>query len=282
MFVIMGASGQVGGAALDHLVSQGRRVRAISRRPQPARQNVEWVTADALDTSALAAAFKGAEAAFVLNAAPIDAADVYAEADKLSRSIASALTLAAVPHVVALSSQGAHLHSGTGIVRTLHRFEAELRKVPGTRFTFLRPAYFMETWLPLAQAAAATGEMPSFFTPASRRIDTVSGRDVGRIAAEQLLDPQPGIVNIAGPARFGDEDAAGILSELTKRPVALSPVPASAVAGAHEAVGLGASYAAGIAALYEALNRDGLPFEPQHRQVTGTATLREVLASAVS
>lgn len=97
MIVIMGASGRVGGAVLDAVRGAGRAVRAISRRPREREDGVEWVVADATDPDALAGAFEGATAVFVLNAAPIDAEDVFAEADRLSASVAQALTRATIP-----------------------------------------------------------------------------------------------------------------------------------------------------------------------------------------
>jgi NAD(P)H dehydrogenase (quinone) len=282
MIVIMGATGQVGGAVLAELSKTRRDLRAISRQPRESRDGVEWVVADALDRDALAATFAGAEAVFVLNAAPPDASDVHAAAAALSDSIAGALATAAVPFGVALSSQGAHLAEGTGIVKTLHRFEQALRTARATQFTFLRPAYFMQSWVPLAQAALATGEMPAFLDPPSKAIDTVSAQDVGRLAAHALLAREPGILNVTGPDRCSDEDAARLLAELAGRPIAVASVPAAQVAAAHEAAGLGPSFAAGIAGLYEAINRDGLPFERDARTARGSSTLRDVFSPLVA
>lgn len=59
MFVIMGATGQVGGAALESLKHRGVAVRAVSRDPVRAEGlGIETVRADASDTASLAAAFE--------------------------------------------------------------------------------------------------------------------------------------------------------------------------------------------------------------------------------
>ncbi len=121
MFVIMGATGQVGGAVLEALKQRGAAVRAVSR--DPARGQ--------------GARCRGRARRRVGHGRPCrrlqgragglcDAGSAYAgektmlaEADAASRSIATAVRSARVPHVVALSSIGAHLSEGSGIVRAL-------------------------------------------------------------------------------------------------------------------------------------------------------------------
>ena len=46
--LVTGASGFIGAQALDPLISRGFEVHAISRRPQPSREGVEWRQADLL------------------------------------------------------------------------------------------------------------------------------------------------------------------------------------------------------------------------------------------
>ena len=127
MFVIMGATGQVGGAVLEALKQRGTALRAVARDPARAQGlGVETVRGDASDTESLAAAFTGAEAAFVMLVSPQQALDVVAQSRVMAQSIAAAVRAAGVPHVVALSSVGAHLNEGNGIVQVLHDFEAAL------------------------------------------------------------------------------------------------------------------------------------------------------------
>lgn len=281
MIVVMGASGRVGSAVLSALSASGRPVRAISRQPRESGDGIEWVTCDALDAQDLGRAFAGADAVFLLSPVRIDSADVHADASRISAAIAEALRIAGVPHAVALSSQGAHLATGTGVVGTLHEFEDRLRQAP-TPMTFLRPAYFMENWVPFAQIAAETGELPALIDPVDKAIDTISARDVGAIAAEYLLDPRPGIVNLVGPRRYGEADAAAILARLAAREISLVPVPAEQVAAMHEAAGLGRSFAAGTAALYRAINSDTIPFQDAGAaRRAGTRSPEQVLAEAL-
>ena len=283
MITIMGASGRVGGAVLEVVSQAGQPVRALSRTP-PAetRPNVEWRAVEALDSAALAAAFAGSDAVFVMNPIAAGAEDVTREAAQLSAAVAQALRQASISYAVALSSQGAHLAGGTGIVTTLHDFEMALRDTP-TRIAVLRPAMFMESWIPLAGIGADTGAMPAFLAPLDRAIEAVSAIDVGRAAGQLLLSPRPGIFNLTGPRRYSERDAAAILSRHAGRAISADPVPEQEIAAFHMAAGLGASFSEGIAGMYMALNRDGIPFSGDGAQSLSCETpLETVLAPVVA
>lgn len=275
MITVMGATGRVGTEVLRALAGKGKQVRAISRTAQTGG-DVEWISADAQDADSLARAFDGAEAVFAMNPIAPDAADVYGSAARLSASVAKALTMAQVPYVVALSSQGAQLASGTGVVVTLHDFEQALLRT-GIPMTRLRPAYFTESWQPMAAIAAETAELPAFLHPLDKAIPTISVRDVGRFAARFLCEPAPGIANLTGPRACSELDAAQVLTALLGRAVTPSPVPQDQIAPLLEQAGLGASLAEGTAALYAAINEDRVPFEPADMQLAGSTGLEQVL-----
>lgn len=280
MFVIMGATGQVGGAVLEALKQRGVALRAVSRDPARAqRPGIETVRGDASEMASLAPAFAGAEAVFVMLVPPKQAEDVLAESRVASRSIAAAVRAAGVPHVVALSSVGAHLSEGNGIVQVLHDFETALDGAAPS-LVFLRPGEFLENWAAMAPVAREAGVLPTGKLPLDRRNDAVSALDVGRVAAELLLDPRPGvrIVDVTGPAQYSALDAAEILSGLLGKPV--TAVPSSRedwVAGARQAAGLGADYAEKLADLDEAINAGRLDFPPGGEMRRGTVTLEAVL-----
>lgn len=59
---VTGGTGFVGGATIERLVAAGHGVRALARRPQPARDGVTWITGALDDESALAWLCDGAGA----------------------------------------------------------------------------------------------------------------------------------------------------------------------------------------------------------------------------
>lgn len=61
-FAITGGTGFVGGALIRHALAAGHRVRALARRPQPARDGLRWVAGDLADRSALLTLCEGADA----------------------------------------------------------------------------------------------------------------------------------------------------------------------------------------------------------------------------
>jgi uncharacterized protein YbjT (DUF2867 family) len=70
MHLVLGITGKVGGAAARHLPKQGKQVRALVRNREKAAkwadQGVELVEGDWNDATAIAAALKGVEGAFVM------------------------------------------------------------------------------------------------------------------------------------------------------------------------------------------------------------------------
>jgi uncharacterized protein YbjT (DUF2867 family) len=63
MLAVTGATGFVGQSLLDLALDEGHPVRALARRPQRAREGVEWVAGDLADKAALEQLMRGAEAA---------------------------------------------------------------------------------------------------------------------------------------------------------------------------------------------------------------------------
>ena len=106
---LTGATGFVGGHLLDRLLEAGHSVKALTRRPQPDRPGVEWVSGDLANATALAALVAGAEAvihvAGVLNAP--DAAGFEAGNVTGTQNLLAAVTSAKVGRFVHVSSLAA-------------------------------------------------------------------------------------------------------------------------------------------------------------------------------
>ena len=70
MYLVMGITGNVGSATARHLLKQGKQVRALVRNREKAAKwadkGVELVDGDWNDATAVAAALKGVEGAFVM------------------------------------------------------------------------------------------------------------------------------------------------------------------------------------------------------------------------
>ena len=118
MFLVTGITGKVGGATAGHLLAQGKRVRALVRDRAKAatwvNQGVELVDGDWNDSKAIERALKGVEGALVMLPAVWAPSPEYEEAKGVIANYVEALTKAAPPRVVALSSMGASRTGGLG------------------------------------------------------------------------------------------------------------------------------------------------------------------------
>ena len=150
MYLVMGITGKVGGATARHLLKQGKQVRALVRNREKAAkwadQRVELVDGDWNDATAIAAALKGVEGAFVMLPTVWAPSPDYKEAKDVTANYVEALTKVVPPRVVALSSMGANRTSGLGMITALSLFEQGLRSLPSP-VAFVRAGAFFENFL---------------------------------------------------------------------------------------------------------------------------------------
>ena len=215
MYVIAGATGRVGGATARALLRQGAEIRVLVRRAADAddwrARGAEVHMVDLVDRDALGAALSGCAGFFVLLPFDPTIEDLDAHTDALIASIGGAVTDQHVPHVVALSSGGADLPTGTGPIAGLHRLELALQST-GALITALRPGHFQEKVADVIDTARTAGVFPVLAPSADTSVSMVAAADVGAITAGSLLNP-PAIsetVDIVGPS-WSERDVAAFL-----------------------------------------------------------------------
>src|SRR5690606_10620784 len=111
------------------------------------QKGAEIFTGDNLDTKFLKSVFSGADAAYVLLPIDMQAEDYTATQVAHATAIRDAIVSEGVKFVVTLSSVGAHLDNGTGVVLGLHKMEELFNAVPNINVRHLRATYFMENTL---------------------------------------------------------------------------------------------------------------------------------------
>lgn len=106
---LTGATGFLGGAVLERLIAEGHDVQALTRRPQPERAGVEWISGDLADGAALAALVAGTDAVIhVAGAINVpDRAAFYAANAEGTRLLADTAKGAGVERFVLVSSLSA-------------------------------------------------------------------------------------------------------------------------------------------------------------------------------
>lgn len=140
VYVITGATGDVGSLVVEGLITRGERPRVFVRDARKARarfgDRVDICVGDLANAASLAPALKGADALFLLNSGPH-----LAERDAAAAQTAKE---AGVQHVVKLSSHDARQNVGTGVWHA--RGEAAIRAC-GIPFTLVQPSGFMSNAL---------------------------------------------------------------------------------------------------------------------------------------
>jgi uncharacterized protein YbjT (DUF2867 family) len=285
MYAVSGVTGHTGRIAAETLLAGGAPVRVLVRdeaqgAPWRAR-GAEVAVADLWDGDALTRALTGVAGAYLLSPPRLAAADPLAEATRLGQAFAHALREAHVPHVVLLSSVGSQHAAGTGPIRTTHGLEGLLDEV-GVPRTYVRAASFLENWGAVVAPAKSDGVLPTFI-PADKRYAQVSVRDIGRVAAEALLQGPSGrrVIELAGPRDLTAEDVAATLGGLLGRPVRAHAYPAAAAAQVYQGYGMSPGAASLMAEMYAGIESGVVSFEgtPVRGLVTAEDVLRALIAA---
>lgn len=190
MIAIMGATGNVGGKIAAILAKKDEPIRVISRSADRLRplvsKTVMAFAGDANETEFLGKAFTGADAVFALIPPSPTAPEFMRYADTIGQSIAKALEIAKVKHVVFLSSVGAELTGeGTGPIKGLHNMEERLRRVKGLNVLHVRAGYFMENLLWNIDLIGTKGITGSAIR-GDLKIAMIATKDIAEYAAERL------------------------------------------------------------------------------------------------
>jgi uncharacterized protein YbjT (DUF2867 family) len=189
--VIAGATGNIGKVIVKQLLEARQNVKAIARNEDKLKE-LTGLGATALpgsitDREFLTKAFAGADAVFCLLMPDMFAKDVRKEQDLIAEKYFEAIKANKVKNVVLLSSIGAHVRKGAGIVDGLGYMEELLLQLHDTNVLNLRPTYFMENTFGLI---GTIKQMGIAGTPIDGdvKFPIVATRDIGAVAAKRLLD----------------------------------------------------------------------------------------------
>jgi uncharacterized protein YbjT (DUF2867 family) len=285
-FVVAGVSGHTGKIVAESLLAHKKAVKVLVRDAAKGEawkaKGAEIAIADIGDAAALGRALQGAEGAYLLVPPTFAAPDFRAYQDKLSTSIAEAARSSRVPHVVFLSSVGAQVGAGNGPIAGLHRAEEKFRQERGTAWTFLRPGYFMEN-LESSLATLAQGFIPSF-VPAALGMDMVATVDIGRLAANLLLEKEgtnTEVVQLGGPP-VSMNDVAAALGRITGSPVRVEEAPLEAVVPTFTGFGMPKDLAELYREMLEGFRSGRVQFDADHPRVSGTTSIETFLRGTLS
>ena len=284
MFLVMGITGKVGGATADYLLAQGKQVRALVRNREKANnwanRGVELVDGDWNDAAAIERALKGVEGAFVMLPPVWAPSPDYKEAKGVIASYVEALTNAAPPRVVALSSMGANRTSNHGVIAALTLLEQEFRDLIMPT-AFVRAGGFFENFLYGLQVAQG-GTLPVFYNPTNRKSTMVATNDIGAEVATLLTGPAwTGQRVVELGSMVSADEVAAQLGEVMSLDVKAFAVPRAGWGQTLEQFGIPKGHSGPAEQMYEAVNAGWMDLGVAGTEhVAGTTSARDVFAAA--
>ena len=149
--------------------------------------NAEIIPADITDAEMLTNAFKNADSAFVLLPPNFTAANYRAFQRQVGDATIEAIKKSGIKYVVNLSSAGAHMHEGNGLIAGLAEQEVKLNQLSEVNVLHLRPAYFLDNALLNIKLIKDFG-INGTTADANHKIPMAATKDIAEIAAKRLVD----------------------------------------------------------------------------------------------
>ncbi|NKJ36815.1 NmrA family NAD(P)-binding protein [Rhizobium sp. SG570] len=286
MFLVMGITGKVGGATAKHLLAHGKKVRALVRNREKAahwaNRGVELVDGDWNDTAAIERALKRVDGAFVMLPSVWAPSPDYKEARAVIANYVEALTKAAPPRVVALSSMGADKTSGLGMITALSLLEQGFRDLVSPT-AFVRAGGFFENFLHGLQVARG-GTLPVYYNPTDRQSTMVATNDIGGEVATLLTGPAwSGRRVIELGSMVSADEVAKQLAEVLKLDVKAFAIPRAGWAEAFEQFGIPKGHTGAAEEMYEAVNAGWMDLGVEGTgHIAGTTSARDVFETALN
>ena len=221
MYLVTGATGNVGYQVVSRLSAEGLPVRAFCRHPErkvfPA--GVEVLAGDMADAGTARAALRGVSAVFLLRTEGL--AGFWGEALR-----------SGARHAVFLSSATITVPVATRIGSAHAEVEAMIRG-SALSWSFLRAGGFMSNALRWAPGIRAGGVVRAPFVDGQSA--PVDPRDLGDAAAQMLLQPERfagAAPEITGPEVLSTRQQIATLADVLGQPIGVEEVP-EAVAREH-------------------------------------------------
>lgn len=283
MFVVTGATGQTGSAVAKHLLKKDLPVRVIVRSKEKGAAwkdlGAEVAVADVHDAEALTRALEDAKALYLMNPPNYQSEDMLADVEKVIRAFRTAIEKSPLEKLVVLSSVGAHLPNGTGVVQTLHKLEKAFAdsSIPTT---ILRPVSFMENWNSGLEAVKTEGVLPSFYLPLNHKFPQIATAEIGPAAAQAMTEKTEGteIKELEG-FYISPDGTAEAFAKVLGREVKTVPVPEDRWLEIYQSF-CSPKNAAAMVELTKAINSGYLDFETENR-MPGTITIDDYAREAL-
>lgn len=235
--LVFAANGNVGQPLVEALLAKGEHVKAASRTGK-AVGRAQGVAIDIDDPSTFAAAFEGVDRIFLL--APTGSLDITGRLLPVVEAAAARKV-----KVVLMTALGVDADDAI----PYRQVELALER-SGTPFVILRPNWFADNFQTFWKPGIDHGVIA--VPAADGKTSFIDRRDIAESAAAALAtDRFDGrAFNLTGPEALGYGEAAAILSSVTGKPIAYTPVSDDAFVDILTGAGVPEPYARFLATLF--------------------------------
>ena len=226
-YLVTGASGQLGAAALDHLATLANKddIIALVRKPEQAEifaaKGIATRMGDYNDPASLNVALQGVDRLLLVSSSDMTpGARPTQHANVINAAKAAGVTFIAYTSLINAKANPMYL-------ATDHKATEEILDASGITYTALRNGWYSENFgMGMAQAI----EMGQYLGAAGAgKFSTASRQDYAEAAAVVLAGGHDGeVLELAGDAAFTNAEYAQTLSELTGKPIAYTDMPLEA------------------------------------------------------
>jgi len=266
---LTGSLGHIGKPLTRALVQKGHLITVITSNPEK-RKEIEALGATAAiglltDRDFITSAFAGADAVhcMVVGANYFDHDfDLLAYYQKLGSNYAQAIRQNNIKKVINISSIGAHLEKGNGILRGAYEVERILNELPAdVGITHIRPTEFYYNLLPQVHSAKSSGFLASNI--GGDVVNSwVSPLDIANVVAEEITSTFTGRkVRYVASEEIMYNDLTSVLAEALNKPeLKWVQLTDEQMQSGMEAIGMQPKIAGGLTEMYAAIN-SGLLYE---------------------
>lgn len=284
--IVTGSLGNIGKPLTTELVQKGHTVTVISSNPEK-QKDIEDLGAIAAigtleDVEFLVSTFNGVDAVYCM-VPPNDyfnhSLDLIAYYRRVGNNYAQAVQQSGVKRVVNLSTIGAHLEKGSGILFGAHNVEKILNELSSdVAITHIRPTSFYYNLYAYVDTIKNQGVIAANYG-ADKIIPWVSPIDIAAVIAEEIVTPLVGrkVRYVASEELTGNETASILGAAIGNPDLKWRIITNEQMLSGLEGAGMNPQIAAGLVEMYASLY-SGLLAEDYYRNkptVMGKVKLKE-------
>jgi len=262
MYLVTGATGNVGSQVVKQLLAGARQVRVFTRDAAKVAHwgnQVEVALGDLNSPETFAKAVAGVEGVFLMNG-PLDGG--------IFRQLIAAAKDQGSPRVVFLSTLFAGFPESP--IGQLHKDKEDVIRASGLLGRFIRAGAFMTNayqWLGSIRADGAV-----YNAMGTGKVAPVAAEDIAAVAVHALIDPNPSpeVFEVTGGDLLTVPEQVEILARAAGRPIRSVDISTEAAVQNLIAVGTPPPVAAAVAQSFEAIREGKMAFvKDTVKQITG-------------